>query len=175
MNKIDPPKYGNLKSKALVVVELCHICSDTLVDARPHQTIEQDMHVARLAARAAQLEGEETRNPSFFNTFPSPATPADLETTAPSPEQPQASPAAQKHAHPQVLVHRARFSVRTSRATWHQRPSPRAQPASPWGLRGRPRRSRGSDNGRRRCAGTTRRPRRHTVDFHREDSRRWCA
>src|SRR5260221_5106373 len=29
-------------------------------------------------------------NPSFYNTSPSPATPADLETTAPSPEQPQA-------------------------------------------------------------------------------------
>ncbi len=99
MKKTDPPKYGNLKAKALVVVELCHICSDTLVDVRPHQTIGQDVHVAQ----AAQLEGEETRtltmmdkqtaapdNPSFFNTFPSPAMPADLETTVPSPEQPQA-------------------------------------------------------------------------------------
>ena len=54
------------------------------------------------AVRAAQLEGEETRmptitneqtaapdNPSFCNTFPSLATPADSEATAPSPEQPQ--------------------------------------------------------------------------------------
>jgi len=54
------------------------------------------------AVRAAQLKGEETRtpaitdeqtaapdNPSFCNTFPSFATPADSEATAPSPEQPQ--------------------------------------------------------------------------------------
>jgi len=68
------------------------------IDARAHQTIEQDVQ----AVREAQLEGEETRtptitdeqtaapdNPSFCNTFPSLATPADSEATAPSPEQPQ--------------------------------------------------------------------------------------
>jgi len=33
-------------------------------------------------------------------------------------------------------------------------PSPRAQPVHLWGLRGRPRQSRGSDNSRRRCTST---------------------
>jgi hypothetical protein len=102
-----------------------------------------------------------------------------------------ASPAAQKHAHPQPLVHRAqlsvwrngacrhqrpsfraRYSVWESGAPWHLPPLPRAQPAHHWGLRGRSRRSRGSDDGGRQCAGTNQRPRWRRVDTSGQDSRR---
>jgi len=85
------------------------------IDAQAHQTIEQDVQ----AVRAAQLEGQETRtptitneqtaaldNPSFCNTFPSLATPADSEATAPSPEQPQelAQPRRSTHTHKSLCI-----------------------------------------------------------------------
>jgi hypothetical protein len=84
------------------------------------------------------------------------------------------SPAAQMHTHArtQTFVHRAQFSVRESGAPRHLPPLPCAQPARLWGLRGRFRRSRGSDDGGRRCAGTTGTPQWRRVDASGQDSGR---
>ena len=68
---------------------------------------------------------------------------------------------------------RSRIRVRhrpSPRRRWigplgHQRPLPRAHPRTPWGLRGRSRRIRGSANSGEWCAATTRRPRRHSIDI----------
>jgi hypothetical protein len=111
---------------------------DASTGRRPHRTTHR-------AYCAAQHE----RNPSTFNTpsLPLTATPANSEVTP------------QPRSHTQAGMHRAQFSVRRSVAFWHLPLLPCTQPASPWGLRKRPRRSRRSHDGGRRGAGTTRSPR----------------
>ena len=128
------------------------------VDARTYQTAEQDTQVAS----AALLEGEEKRTlsvsseqaavPGTPSTFDTPSLPLTI-----TPADSEATPQPRTHTRmrapkPLCIAHKFQSGRVVHPGT--SPPLPDALPVHLWGLCGRPRGSRGSDDSGRLCAGT---------------------